>query len=76
LADSSEGERRHAIRRRIEVTGARIGAITERSQILARAKRRHPYQGGIHHDFLRVKDAYNRTLAVWAARRRGGASTV
>ena len=29
------------------------------------AKRHHPDQGGSHHDFLRVKDAYDRALAVW-----------
>jgi aspartate-semialdehyde dehydrogenase len=29
------------------------------------AKRHHPDQGGGHHDFLRVKDAYDRALAVW-----------
>jgi len=29
------------------------------------AKRYHPDQGGAHHDFLRVKDAYDRALAVW-----------
>jgi curved DNA-binding protein CbpA len=29
------------------------------------AKRYHPDQGGSHHDFLRVKDAYDRALAVW-----------
>jgi len=29
------------------------------------AKRHHPDQGGNHHDFLRVKDAYDRALAVW-----------
>ena len=28
------------------------------------AKRYHPDQGGSHHDFLRVKDAYDRALAV------------
>jgi hypothetical protein len=29
------------------------------------AKCHHPDQGGSHHDFLRVKDAYDRALAVW-----------
>lgn len=29
------------------------------------AKRHHPDQGGTHHDFVRVKDAYDRALAVW-----------
>ena len=29
------------------------------------AKRYHPDQGGNHHAFLRVKDAYDRALAVW-----------
>jgi len=31
------------------------------------AKRYHPDQGGSHHDFHRVKDAYDRALAVWRA---------
>jgi hypothetical protein len=29
------------------------------------AKRHHPDQGGTHHDFLRLKDAYDRALAAW-----------
>ena len=29
------------------------------------AKRHHSDQGGSHHDFLRVKEAYDRALAVW-----------
>jgi hypothetical protein len=29
------------------------------------AKRHHPDQGGTHQDFLRLKDAYDRALAVW-----------
>lgn len=29
------------------------------------AKRYHPDQGGTHDEFLRVKDAYDRALAVW-----------
>ncbi|MHB1424896.1 MAG: hypothetical protein ACYC3I_17125 [Gemmataceae bacterium] len=29
------------------------------------AKRHHPDAGGSHHSFLRVKDAYDRVLAVW-----------
>jgi hypothetical protein len=29
------------------------------------AKRHHPDAGGTHHDFLRLKDAYDRALAVW-----------
>ena len=29
------------------------------------AKRHHPDQGGEHHDFLRVKHAYDRAFAVW-----------
>ncbi len=29
------------------------------------AKRHHPDQGGSHDGFLRVKDAYDRALAVW-----------
>jgi hypothetical protein len=32
---------------------------------LALAKRHHPDQGGSHHAFLRVKDAYDRARAVW-----------
>jgi hypothetical protein len=31
------------------------------------AKRYHRDQGGSHHDFHRVKDAYDRALAVWRA---------
>jgi chromosome segregation ATPase len=31
------------------------------------AKRHHPDQGGAHHDFLRLKDAYDRALGVWRA---------
>ncbi|HZT79102.1 MAG TPA: hypothetical protein VFA26_02685, partial [Gemmataceae bacterium] len=34
---------------------------------LSLAKRHHPDQGGTHHDFLRLKDAYDRALAVWRA---------
>lgn len=29
------------------------------------AKRHHPDQGGTHDGFLRVKDAYDRALAIW-----------
>ncbi len=29
------------------------------------AKRHHPDQGGDHHAFVRIKDAYDRALAVW-----------
>jgi chromosome segregation ATPase len=36
----------------------------KRSYLLL-AKRHHPDQGGTHHDFLRLKDAYDRALAVW-----------
>jgi chromosome segregation ATPase len=32
---------------------------------LVLAKRHHPDQGGDHDDFLRVKDTYDRALAVW-----------
>jgi hypothetical protein len=32
---------------------------------LTLAKRHHPDQGGSHHDFLRVKEAYDRALAIW-----------
>ena len=31
------------------------------------AKRHHPDQGGTHHDFLRLKHAYDRALSVWRA---------
>ena len=31
------------------------------------AKRHHPDQGGDHHAFVRIKDAYDRALAVWRA---------
>jgi hypothetical protein len=34
---------------------------------LALAKRHHPDQGGSHHDFLRLKDAYDRAKAMWRA---------
>jgi hypothetical protein len=96
------------IRRRIEATDRRIGIISQRIQLLARAdaerrkrgqqaeealywqsfdrlrrqpteenvrqakraflflaKRHHPDQGGSHDGFLRLKDAYDRALAVW-----------
>jgi hypothetical protein len=29
------------------------------------AKRHHPDQGGRHHDFLRLKDVYDRAVAAW-----------
>jgi hypothetical protein len=29
------------------------------------AKRHHTDQGGTHHDFVCIKDAYDRALAVW-----------
>jgi hypothetical protein len=29
------------------------------------AKRHHPDQGGSHHDFLELKDVYDRALAAW-----------
>lgn len=32
---------------------------------LVLAKRHHPDHGGSHHGFLRVKDAYDRAVAVW-----------
>ena len=35
------------------------------------AKRYHADQGGIHHDFLRLKSAYDQAKAVWHARRQG-----
>lgn len=31
------------------------------------AKRYHPDQGGTHHDFLRLKETYDRALSVWRA---------
>jgi hypothetical protein len=30
------------------------------------AKRHHPDQGGTHHGFLRLKDAYDRALSTWS----------
>jgi hypothetical protein len=32
---------------------------------LSLAKRHHPDQGGSHHDFVRLKDTYDRAFAVW-----------
>ncbi len=40
-------------------------ATAAKRAFLLLAKRHHPDQGGTHHDFLRVKDAYDRALAVW-----------
>jgi hypothetical protein len=34
---------------------------------LTLAKHHHPDQGGSHHDFLRLKDAYDRAKEVWRA---------
>ena len=34
---------------------------------LTLAKRHHPDQGGSHHDFLRLKDAYDRAKTAWRA---------
>lgn len=40
-------------------------ARAARRAFLFLAKRHHPDQGGSHDCFLRVKDAYDRALAVW-----------
>jgi len=40
-------------------------ATAAKRAFLFLVKRHHPDQGGSHHDFLRVKDAYDRALAVW-----------
>jgi hypothetical protein len=40
-------------------------AKAARRAFLFLAKRHHPDAGGSHHDFLRVKDAYDRALAQW-----------
>lgn len=40
-------------------------AAAARRAFLFLAKRHHPDQGGSHDGFLRVKDAYDRALAVW-----------
>jgi chromosome segregation ATPase len=40
-------------------------AMSAKRAFLLLAKRHHPDQGGTHHDFLRLKDAYDRALAVW-----------
>lgn len=40
-------------------------ARAARRAFLFLAKRHHPDAGGSHHGFLRVKDAYDRALAVW-----------
>lgn len=40
-------------------------ARAARRAFLFLAKRHHPDQGGTHQDFLRVKAAYDRALAVW-----------
>lgn len=40
-------------------------ARTAKRAFLFLAKRHHPDQGGSHHDFLRVKDVYDRALTVW-----------
>ncbi len=40
-------------------------AKAARRAFLFLAKRHHPDTGGSHHDFLRVKDAYDRAVAVW-----------
>lgn len=40
-------------------------ATAARRAFLFLAKRHHPDQGGSHDGFLRVKDAYDRALAVW-----------
>ncbi len=104
----ARGERLRVIRRRIDATKARIGAIrghvqraalaeAERERrekdaeeaghwqdidrlrrhpteenarvgkraFLFLAKRLHPDQGGNHHEFLRLKEAYDRALSAW-----------
>ncbi len=40
-------------------------AKAARRAFLSLAKRHHPDAGGSHHGFLRVKDAYDRAVAVW-----------
>lgn len=40
-------------------------ATAARRAFLFPAKRHHPDQGGSHDGFLRVKDAYDRAIAVW-----------
>jgi len=40
-------------------------ATAARRAFLFLAKRHHPDTGGTHHEFLRVKDAYDRAQAVW-----------
>lgn len=40
-------------------------AAAARRAFLFLAKRHHPDVGGTHHDFLRLKDAYDRALAAW-----------
>ena len=40
-------------------------AKTAKRAFLFLVKRHHPDAGGSHHGFLRVKDAYDRALAVW-----------
>ena len=40
-------------------------ATEARRAFLFLAKRHHPDAGGTHHDFLRLKDAYDRALAAW-----------
>jgi len=40
-------------------------ARAARRAFLVLAKRHHPDQGGSHHDFLRLKDTYDRAVAYW-----------
>jgi hypothetical protein len=40
-------------------------ARAARQAFLLLAKRHHPDQGGTHDDFLRLKNTYDRALAVW-----------
>jgi chromosome segregation ATPase len=40
-------------------------AMSAKRSYLFLVKRHHPDQGGTHHDFLRLKDAYDRAVAVW-----------
>ena len=40
-------------------------ARAAKRSFLVLAKRHQPDQGGTHHDFLRLKDAYDHALVVW-----------
>ena len=43
----------------------RMHARAAKRAFLFLAKRHHPDQGGSHHDFVHVKDAYDRATAAW-----------